>query len=692
MSLRVQLLAIGLLTLILPWAGLRFVEEMEGALRSTLEASLQGSVGTVAGALERQLGAGRAADLSQARSTSGSAIFAHPLRASPELDGRRDDWGLAPTVDLAFGPAQRVVAGTHERFAYLVIEIDDDDVVYQRLPGRPPHGDRIVLLLENAADPPRWLLLLSSAPGGFRAEYTEPPLFAPLGRFEDRVVGSWAETRSGFSVEVRVPLGLVDTALGVAVVDVDESAAGYVATVAATWDSQGEDAGPFVYRNAEIQMQLEQFGRAGNRFRVLDGDGWVIADTGRVVPTPTGASGGLAERFFRYVLERDDVPYTDLERPMGRIADAALREALTGEVAVAWYREGPDGSAIVAAAAPMRAAGGEAGGAVLLEQASDPILTLTNRALLELVMLTLVASLVVTLTLLGYASFLSFRIRRLARATESALGPEGTINVALPGGAARDELGDLTRSFGISLARVRDYTEYLRTLAAKLTHELRTPLAIVSTSLDNLEHEAKDPGAAPYLARLRDGTARLDSILVAMSAATRIEQAITETQAEDFDLGHVVRTCATAYQDVYRDRVIACEVPAGAALVRGSSELVAQLLDKLVENAASFSPVGSTIALEVAETAEAFVLGVTNLGPPLPATMRNQLFDSLVSVRAHGDGRPHLGLGLYIVALIAKFHAASVTADDLRDGSGVVFRVHFPVGAALAAILRKSRG
>jgi K+-sensing histidine kinase KdpD len=177
-----------------------------------------------------------------------------------------------------------------------------------------------------------------------------------------------------------------------------------------------------------------------------------------------------------------------------------------------------------------------------------------------------------------------------------------------------------------------------------------------------------------------------------MSAATRIEQAITETQAEDFDLGHVVRTCATAYQDVYRDRVIACEVPAGAALVRGSSELVAQLLDKLVENAASFSPVGSTIALEVAETAEAFVLGVTNLGPPLPATMRNQLFDSLVSVRAHGDGRPHLGLGLYIVALIAKFHAASVTADDLRDGSGVVFRVHFPVGAALAAILRKSRG
>jgi signal transduction histidine kinase len=46
-------------------------------------------------------------------------------------------------------------------------------------------------------------------------------------------------------------------------------------------------------------------------------------------------------------------------------------------------------------------------------------------------------------------------------------------------------------------------------------------------------------------------------------------------------------------------------------------------------------------------------------------------------VRAHRDGRPHLGLGLYIVALIAKFHSAHATAEDLPDGSGVVFRVYF---------------
>ena len=220
MSLRAQLLAFGLLTLVLPWAGLKFVEQMEAALRSGLEASLSSRAGTVAGALERQLVPAAAARPPRAQPSVGTAIYAHPPRSGPELDGRRADWGLTPSFDLEIGPGARVIAGTHERFAYLFIDVVDAGVVYQKLPGRPPHGDRIVLLLENAAEPPRWLLLRSSAPGGFRAEETEPPQFAPLGRFEDRVVGSWAETRGGFSVEARIPLGLVDTSPGIAGVDV----------------------------------------------------------------------------------------------------------------------------------------------------------------------------------------------------------------------------------------------------------------------------------------------------------------------------------------------------------------------------------------------------------------------------------------------------------------------------------------
>jgi signal transduction histidine kinase len=60
--------------------------------------------------------------------------------------------------------------------------------------------------------------------------------------------------------------------------------------------------------------------------------------------------------------------------------------------------------------------------------------------------------------------------------------------------------------------------------------------------------------------------------------------------------------------------------------------------------------------------------------------MAGKLFESMVSVRnAHSGTEPHLGLGLYIVRLIAEFHGGAAEALDREDGSGVVIRVRTPL-------------
>jgi signal transduction histidine kinase len=184
--------------------------------------------------------------------------------------------------------------------------------------------------------------------------------------------------------------------------------------------------------------------------------------------------------------------------------------------------------------------------------------------------------------------------------------------------------------------------------------------------------------ADEYLKRLRQGTERLDRILAAMSEATELEQAIRETRAQRFDLAAVAASCCAAYRDVYPEREIAYRRDAADATIVGSGELVAQLLDKLVDNAVSFSEPGSRIDVVLASAGDELVLSVANRGPRLPAKMRGRLFDSLVSIREHRDGRPHLGLGLHIAALVADFHGGRCEADDLPDGSGVVFSVFFP--------------
>ena len=680
MSLRFQLLAFGILTLILPWTGFRYVQEMEAALRSGLEQALVASATTVAAALEEQaLPLCAPPQCEGPHAERGTTIYARPLGTEPSVDGVRDDWNLAENAPAALELAggHRIFAGVFDRYVYLYVAVQDRDLVYQRVP--MPYGDRLVLATEPEPGNVRWLLLVTAAPGVFRAQETRPARFEPTETYDGRVLAAWQETANGFAVEARIPLNLIGTSLGVGVIDVDRAGADYAVDLSATWTEAGGVPGRFVYQRPELQTLLAQFGRAGGRFRVLDRDGWVLSDAGSVEPQAVDAAGtSLIGDLFRWALRRDDPPYPP-EQPAGRVADATLRGSLEGRPVTAWYGGAPDQEAIVAAAVPITAPQGTAG-AVLLEQASDPILTLTNQALVRLMTFTFLVSVVAALGLLGYATWLSLRVRRLAQAAETALGPKGEIRIRMPGAAAKDELGDLARSFTHLLERLREHTEYLRTLASKLSHELRTPLAVVSTSLDNLEHEAKTPGVETYLARLRQGTERLDAILAAMSEATQLEQAINETAAESFELAAVIESCCQAYRDVYPGRTFECRVAARGTVI-GSGELIAQLLDKLVDNAVSFSAPASRIDVVLEETPAELVLSVTNRGPTLPVKMRRQLFDSLVSIREQRDGRPHLGLGLHIVALIAKFHGGRAQADDLPDASGVVFRVWFPRAA-----------
>jgi two-component system sensor histidine kinase ChvG len=682
-SLRLQLLLFGLLTLVLPWTGLEYVREMEGALRSGLEQSLLATATTVATTLEEQdtplCTLPPCASQTAAR---GTPIYAEPLSTEPSIDGvRSDDWGGGGDTPLELSGGQRLYAGVYGRFAYLFVAVPDHDLVYQRVPGQMPFGDRVVLALEPTAGAVRWLLLNTAAPGAFRAQETSPERFEPSEAYDARVIGAWQETAAGYSLEVRVPLNLIGAALGVGVIGVDHHGTDYSVQLAATWDDASETPGPFIYQRPELKALLGQFARRGGRFRILDADGWIMSSAGSVEPRATDrAAASLFGELLRWLLRREDPAYP-AEQPGGRVADPALREALQGRSTTAWYGSGPDREAIVAAAVPIIGGTGPRG-AVLFEQASDPILTLANQALVRLMTFTLLATVLVGLGLLGYATWLSLRVRRLAYAAETALGPHGEIRTRMPGTVASDELGVLARSFTQLLERLRDHTEYLRTLASKLSHELRTPLAVVTTSLDNLEHEVTAGAADEYVKRLREGTTRLDAILAAMSEATQLEQAIQETVAEPVDLAAVVESCSRAYADVYPEREIVYRRTAAATQIVGSGELVAQLLDKLVDNAVSFSPAGSRIDVEIADSGGELKLTVTNKGPTLPEKMRKQLFDSLVSIRQYGDGRPHLGLGLHVVALVAAFHGGRCEADDLPDGSGVAFSVWFPRHAA----------
>ena len=285
-----------------------------------------------------------------------------------------------------------------------------------------------------------------------------------------------------------------------------------------------------------------------------------------------------------------------------------------------------------------------------------------------------------SIALTAYATWLSSRIRRLRDDAERAIDEQGRVRAPLASSSAGDEIGDLSRSFSNVLARLAGYASYQEKMASRLSHELRTPIAVVRSSLDNLKASALPDDARVYMARAQEGLGRLTQILTRMTEAARLEQSLFDVERERFDLVPVVAGCVEGYRVAYPDARIAFAASRDAMVIEGAPDLIAQMLDKLVANAVEFAQGGAIdIALSGVDTGVR--LTVADDGPLLPAGMQDELFDSMVSVRGTGDtAAPHLGLGLYIVRVIAEFHRGSATAANRADGRGVVIAVTLPAG------------
>jgi signal transduction histidine kinase len=381
----------------------------------------------------------------------------------------------------------------------------------------------------------------------------------------------------------------------------------------------------------------------------------------------------FTRRLYELMVETGNEAVFAEPDPLGREQQAYIGSALQGREMTSWFRSKDSGKAIIAVAAPIRA-GDDIFGAVILQQGTDAILSLTNAGLARLINVTLIATLLVAAALLGYATWLSRRIRHLSIAAEAAVDNE-SLQSALPSALASDEIGDLSRSFSSVLQQLGDYNEYLRKLAARLSHELRTPLAIVTSSLENLEHESLSEAGVGYTTRAREGADRLRHILNAMSEAKRVEELMENIEREPFKLEKVLEAAVASYRDVYTERLFEFHCEPLDSDMTGSPELIVQMLDKLVDNAVDFSVKGETIVVCLASVDSALEASVMNPGAPLPQKMRTQMFDPMVSMRS-GKSARHLGLGLYIARLIAAGHGGSIAAENVVGG--VMFKVTLP--------------
>jgi two-component system sensor histidine kinase ChvG len=439
----------------------------------------------------------------------------------------------------------------------------------------------------------------------------------------------------------------------------------------------------------EIERILELVARSASRIWVVDTEsrvrglsGSLKFQAGPAASRDAGNSGVIARVFRRWVAlpaanANDDAADTS------KAVAAQVDRALIG-VPTAYWRFTQDKRGVILSAAQPIWVSDNIVGAVVVEETTGAIQMLKLNALENLLVITLIVFVAGFVTLLIFASRLAARVRRLGQEAETAIDAQGRIRGDIKGSAARDEIGDLSRSLSAVVRRLKDYNAYLESMAGRLSHELRTPVAVVRSSLDNLKFHVKADDAQVYIERADDGVRRLSTLISRLSEATQLERFLQDAERESFDLGKVVKGCVEGYRAAYRDQIFDLRLDAGELKIEGVPDAIAQLLDKLVANAMEFRAPGTPIGIALNKRGRQAVLGVSNSGAPLPPGLAATLFSSMVSVRPEEqrskEGRVgHLGLGLYIVRLVAEFHGGEARAENRRDESGVTVTVALPL-------------
>jgi signal transduction histidine kinase len=263
------------------------------------------------------------------------------------------------------------------------------------------------------------------------------------------------------------------------------------------------------------------------------------------------------------------------------------------------------------------------------------------------------------------------RLRQLRHAAvQVALGKPAE----LPVDRARDEVGDLARTFDIMQHRLQQQEEARRAFVATASHELRTPLTSLDGMLELLDddlqqHEPDVQDARALVERARVQSRRLGRLAADLLDLSRLDAAV-ELRSEPVELGELSRAVMAEFELGTSESGITPELIDGDGPVwaLGDPGSVARIIRILLDNAVRVSPSGSEITITV-HGGDAVELSVSDLGPGVSPDERNLIFERFQRGRKTSD-RAGFGLGLAIGRELAERMGGELVLDDgYRDGA-----------------------
>ena len=346
-----------------------------------------------------------------------------------------------------------------------------------------------------------------------------------------------------------------------------------------------------------------------------------------------------------------------------------------------------DGTDNALAAIPLtvKLAGHKEQWALLVRKQISEVSTAVSAVRTALLDATLVAAALTLLLAIPFASTVVRRLRRL-RQTALRVANEGP-SVEIQPDRARDEVGDLARTFALMQQQLRRQEEARRAFVATASHELRTPVASLDGLLELMDEDLRSENpdlddARALLERSRAQSRRLGRLAADLLDLSRIDAEIT-LRSEPVELGELSRAVLAEFEVASKVRGVTTSLDdhGGSVWALGDPGSVARILRILVDNAVGVSPEGGRITVRLHNGGgERAQLSVCDQGPGVHPDERDLIFERFMRGR-DSSARGGFGLGLAIGRELARRMGGELVLDE-QNGPGARFTLRLPVAQA----------
>ncbi|RUU18409.1 sensor histidine kinase [Mesorhizobium sp. M7A.T.Ca.TU.009.01.3.2] len=247
--------------------------------------------------------------------------------------------------------------------------------------------------------------------------------------------------------------------------------------------------------------------------------------------------------------------------------------------------------------------------------------------------------------------------------------------IEVPG--AQSEIRPLIDALNAYMGRVRAQMAAQRRFIANAAHQLRTPLALLSTQASYALRESASDARQEALVALQASSGRLARLAEQLLTLSRAEPGSRRPRADHVDLTEAARHVLETHAPIAIGRNIDLGLEeAGPVPVIGDGTMLREMTVNLVDNALRYTRAGGSVTVKLAATDGEAVLTVADDGPGIPADERDHVFERFY--RIAGSTEEGSGLGLAIVREVVENAGGRVTLGDGATG-GLVVEVRLPL-------------